>query len=277
MDGGRRPKLRIDPVISLKYKVHRKLRLMLTPTQISAFRQQGYLILRAAADPVFCEQVIAFAQQQLADQVAPIEFEADLNYPGAPASRAAEGGHTARRLLRAYGRGDLPASWATGEAIVPALKQLLGPQARMSQAHHNCIMTKQPQYSSVTGWHRDSRYWSFQRAELVTAWLALRDETVENGCLLVIPGSHQAAVQARQLDEAQFLRPELAENQALIQQAVSVPLGQGDVLLFSSNLFHAAGRNLTSQTKYSMVFTYRALDNPPVAGSRSDSLPEVSL
>lgn len=267
----------MEAVKSLKYKIHRKWRFMLTPNQISEFQQQGYLILRNLADPAFCERVIAFAQQQLADQVAPIEFEADLNYPGAPASRAEEGGHTARRLLRAYGRGELPEKWATGEAITPALKQLLGPQARMSQAHHNCIMTKQPQYSSVTGWHRDSRYWSFQRAELVTVWLALRDETVENGCLLVIPGSHKATVQARQLDEAQFLRPDLAENQALIRQAVSVPLGQGDVLFFSSNLFHAAGRNQTTQTKYSMVFTYRALDNPPVAGSRSDSLPEVGL
>ncbi|MFZ6649459.1 phytanoyl-CoA dioxygenase family protein [Undibacterium sp. TJN25] len=250
---------------------------MLTPIQISEFQQQGYLILRGVADPAFCEQVIAFAQQQLAAQCAPIEFEADLNYPGAPESRAAEGGHTARRLLRAYGRGDLLAGWATGDAIVPALKQLLGPQALLSQAHHNCIMTKQPQYSSVTGWHRDSRYWSFQRAELVTVWLALRNETVENGCLLVIPGSHKLPVQASQLDDAQFLRPDLPENQALIQQAVSVPLQQGDVLFFSSNLFHAAGRNQTAQTKYSMVFTYRALDNPPVPGSRSDSLPEVSL
>lgn len=250
---------------------------MLTPAQISEFQRQGYLILRGLAAPVFCEQVIAFAQRQLAEQVAPIEFEADLNYPGAPASRVAEGGQTARRLLRAYGRGELPAHWACGEAIVPALKQLLGPEVRMSQAHHNCIMTKQPQYSSVTGWHRDSRYWSFQRAELVTVWLALRDETVENGCLLVIPGSHKTTVQPGQLDEAQFLRPDLGENQALIQQALSVPLQQGDVLFFSSNLFHAAGRNQTAQTKYSMVFTYRALDNPPVAGSRSDSLPEVSL
>ncbi|WP_394781206.1 phytanoyl-CoA dioxygenase family protein [Undibacterium sp.] len=250
---------------------------MLTPTQISEFQQQGYLILRGVADAAFCEQVIAFTQQQLADQRGPIEFEADLNYPGAPTSRTAEGGHTARRLLRAYGRGDLLADWATGGAVVPALKQLLGPQALLSQAHHNCIMTKQPQYSSVTGWHRDSRYWSFQRAELVTVWLALRDETVENGCLLVIPGSHTVPVQTSQLDDAQFLRADLPENQALIQQAVSVPLQQGDVLFFSSNLFHAAGKNQTAQTKYSMVFTYRALDNPPVVGSRSDSLPEVGL
>ncbi|GGD01397.1 phytanoyl-CoA dioxygenase family protein [Undibacterium terreum] len=250
---------------------------MLSPEQISEFQQQGYLILRGLAGPAFCEQVIAFAQQQLAEQVAPIEFEADLKYPGAPASRTDEGGHTARRLLRAYGRGELLANWATGNAIVPALKQLLGPQAKLSQAHHNCIMTKQPQYSSITGWHRDSRYWSFQRAELVTVWLALRDETVENGCLLVIPGSHKVAIQSQQLDDAQFLRPELEDNQALIRQAVSVPLQQGDVLFFSSNLFHAAGKNQTAQTKYSMVFTYRALDNPPVAGSRSDSLPEVAL
>jgi phytanoyl-CoA hydroxylase len=105
----------------------------------------------------------------------------------------------------------------------------------------------------------------------------LRDETVENGCLLVIPGSHRTQIDPDGLDAAQFLKPDYPANQSLLAQAVAVPLKAGDVLLFSSNLFHAAGRNQTGQTKFSMVFTYRALDNPPIAGSRSASLPEIEL
>ena len=128
-----------------------------------------------------------------------------------------------------------------------------------------------------TGWHRDSRYWHFARAELISAWLALRHETVENGCLLVIPGSHQLQIDASQLDNAQFLRADLPQNQALLAQASPVALQQGDVLLFHSNLFHAAGKNLTTAGKFSMVFTYRDAANVPEAGSRSASLPEIPL
>lgn len=157
------------------------------------------------------------------------------------------------------------------------LHQLLGAEVFLSQAHHNCIMTKQPAYSSLTGWHRDSRYWSFARAELVSAWLALGDEQLENGCLLVLPGSHRWLIATDQLDASQFLRTDLDKNTALLEQTTAVPLKQGDLLLFHSNLFHAAGRNTTDKTKFSMVFTYRSADNLPRANTRSSSIPDILL
>lgn len=138
-------------------------------------------------------------------------------------------------------------------------------------------MTKQPAFSSVTGWHRDSRYWNFARADLVSAWLALGDEQIENGCLLVLPGSHHWTINSGQLDASQFLRTDLPANKPLLEQAIPVPLRQGDLLLFHSNLFHAAGRNTTVKTKFSMVFTYRSADNLPKPGSRSALKAEIPL
>ncbi len=250
---------------------------MLSPKQISDFQQQGFIILRQLATSSYCAQVLEFAQQQLADVLAPLEFEAETGYPGAPSSRNETGGNTVRRLLHVSLRSPLISDWATGSILATPLKQLLGENALLSQAHHNCIMTKQPRFSSVTGWHRDSRYWHFQRAELISAWLALRDETIENGCLLVIPGSHRVRIDPQGLDTAQFLKPDFPANQALLAQAVPVTLSAGDVLFFSSNLFHAAGLNQTELTKFSMVFTYRAADNPPVANTRSASLAELPI
>lgn len=250
---------------------------MLTPAQILEFRNNGYLILPGFSTIQFCDAVVAFARNELQHHTMPIEYEADVQYPGAPVSRAAVGGGTARRLLMASARAPMLRDWATGNPLKEILQQLLGPTVFLSQAHHNCIMTKQPAFSSMTGWHRDSRYWHFARADLVSAWLALGNEQAENGCLWVIPGSHRAAIDADQLDEKQFLKADFAKNKTLLQQAIEVPLAQGDLLLFHSNLFHAAGRNTTDKIKYSMVFTYRAADNPPNPGSRSTSLPEVLL
>lgn len=248
---------------------------MLNPQQLEFFHKHGYLILPQWSSADFCDEVLALAQHDLAAHIQPIEYEADTRYPGAPASREAEGGQTARRLLQAYARDVRLAQWARDAQLVQTLKQLLGEGLLLSQAHHNCIMTKQPQYSTATGWHRDSRYWHFQRAELVSSWLALRDETVENGCLLVIPGSHRWQIDPVQLDADQFLRTGLAQNQPLLAQARTVPLKQGDLLLFHSNLFHAAGRNQTGATKFSLVFTWRAADNPPAPDTRSSSRPEI--
>lgn len=249
----------------------------LSSEQLHQFRQEGYLVLPAQVDIALCEEMVTFTQQQLNRHAMPIEYEADTRYPGAPSSRDAEGGLTARRVLQAVGRSSMMANWATNEKLVHPLRQLLGDGLHLVQSHHNCIMTKQPRFSSETSWHRDSRYWSFQRPELVSAWLALRDETIENGCLLVIPGSHRLVIDPNSMDKEQFFRTDLSVNQDLLRLAKPVPLQQGDVLLFHSNLLHAAGCNQTIQTKFSLVTTYRAFDNPPEKGTRSDSVNEISL
>lgn len=250
---------------------------MLSSAQRQDFLADGYLVLPQFELPAFCASVIALAKRELEQHAAPIEYEADVQYPGAPASHSAEGGKTARRLLGAYGRDPLLANWATHARLSDALHQLLEGDVYLSQSHHNCIMTKHPAYSSRTGWHRDSRYWNFARPALISAWLALGDEQPENGCLWVIPGSQGRMIQSAQLDDQQFLRTDLAANQDILNNAKPIPLQQGDLLLFHSNLFHAAGRNTTTSTKYSLVFTYRGADNPPTPGTRSSSLPEILL
>lgn len=250
---------------------------MISPEQILHFKKQGYLILSQFESAAFCESVIALAKDELRQHTAPIEYEADTQYPGAPKSRDAEGGKTARRLLSAYARNSLLANWATNIELREALQALLGTEVYLSQCHHNCIMTKQPAYSSRTGWHRDSRYWNFARPELISAWLALGNELEDNGCLWVIPGSQELEIDAEQLDELQFLRTDLERNKILLEHAIPVPLKQGDLLLFHSNLFHAAGRNTTNNTKFSMVFTYRDATNLPKPGTRSSLLPDIKI
>jgi phytanoyl-CoA hydroxylase len=49
------------------------------------------------------------------------------------------------------------------------------------------------------------------------------------------------------------------------------------VVLFHCRLFHAAGRNCTQETKFSLVCTYRAADNLPLAGTKSASVGDVSV
>jgi phytanoyl-CoA hydroxylase len=248
-----------------------------TPQQVAQFSRDGYQIVRGLVPAEACARMRASAERDLAAAVPPVEYEADTQYPGAPPSLDAPGGRTVRRLLQAYVRDAAFREWATAAPIVERLKQLLGPQIALSQAHHNCVMTKDPAYSSLTSWHRDIRYWSFERPELVSVWLALGEERRDNGCLLLLPGSHAMDFDATRLDEAQFLRTDHAENAALLETQVYAELQPGDVLFFHCRLFHAAGSNRAARTKFSAVFTYRALDNPPLPGSRSAGLPDVIL
>jgi phytanoyl-CoA hydroxylase len=167
--------------------------------------------------------------------------------------------------------------WASHPSLVVRLQQLLGRPVVMPLAHHNCVMTKDPRYSSQTDWHQDIRYWSFARPELVSVWLALAPEVPDNGGLWLVPGTHRMAFRREQLDQALFLRTDLPENRSLIERKIPARLEPGDVLFFHCQTMHAAGRNETGIAKLSVVFTFRALNNPPLPGSRSASMPELLL
>jgi phytanoyl-CoA hydroxylase len=248
-----------------------------TLEQRQRFLADGYVVVPGLADATTCTRILDRARANLAAEAPPVEYEAQLHYPGAPASLDAPGGHTVRRLLQATARDPVFREWATSPIVAARLRQLLGPSVGLAQAHHNCVMTKQPHYSSVTGWHQDIRYWSFERPELISVWLALGDETPQNGGLMVIPGSHRIALAPGQLDDALFLREDLGENRPLLANSVQVLLRPGDVLFFHCRTLHAAGANLTQAPKFSLVFTYHALDNAPRPGTRSASLPSIPL
>ena len=251
----------------------------LTDVEQARFQRDGYIVLRGAVDAAQCDQMAGIARQHVESLIAPVEYEVDVHYPGAPVDASAPGARTSRRLLQAYARHQVFRDWATSALVRQTLEKLFDTASpvMMSQCHHNCIMTKAPGFSSVTLWHQDNRYWSFDRQDLVSVWLALGVENRHNGCLRVIPGSHRLDYERGRFDAALFLRPDLPENKALISQAEVVELEKGDVLFFHSRLFHAAGRNLTDSTKFSVVFTYHTADNHPIENTRSARFPSVRL
>lgn len=244
---------------------------------VAAFQRDGFVIVRGLADESLVRRMQTVTKAGLRDEIGPIEYEADLQYPGAPASRGEQGGRTIRRLKQALSRDYAFTEWLLDPGLQQRLRQLLGPDLICPLAHHNCVMTKHPDFSSDTGWHQDIRYWSFQRPDLVSVWLALVPETQENGCLQVLPGSHRWAIRPEQLDAASFFRSDLPENQTLIAGKKYVELAPGDALFFHALTLHAASRNHTRETKFSAVFTFRNANNPPKPGSRSASAPELIL
>lgn len=244
---------------------------------MARFWKDGFLCVRGLATGEDVRQMRRVTEAGLRDETGPIEYEADLHYPGAPKSLDAVGGRTVRRLKQALSRDFCFVEWITRPNVLNRLQQLLGPHIVCPLAHHNCIMTKQPQFSSETGWHQDIRYWSYSRSELVNAWIALGRETAENGCLQVIPGSHRQEFDRARFDNDIFFRSDLPENVPLIQSRQYVELEPGDVLFFHCKTLHAASRNQTTESKYSAVFTFRGADNLPLPNTRSSSLPELLL
>jgi phytanoyl-CoA hydroxylase len=249
----------------------------LSPDELACFARDGYLVMKGLVSENDLHLMRLATRRGLEGPIGPVEYEADVRYPGAPPSRTAHGGETIRRLKEAHGRDPVFTEWVSRPEIVGRLEQVLGGRVVMPLAHHNCIMTKQPDFGSETNWHQDFRYWSFARPELVNLWIPLGHETERNGGLFVIPGTHRQTYARERLDEALFLRTDHPDNHPLLDSKISVELEPGDLLMFHCLTFHAAGRNHTQTTKCSAVFTFRNLSNPPQPGSRSASMPELLL
>lgn len=246
-------------------------------SQVNQFQQDGYLICRSLVPQNYVDKILQIAKRDTSSELGDIEYEADVQYPGSPSSLQAQGGRTIRRLRQAFSRDPVFSQLVKEPFLLNRLQQLLGPEVVMPLAHHNCVMTKHPEYSSDTGWHQDIRFWSFESSDLVNIWVALGDESPQNGCLKLLPGSHMQTFQKHQLDDGLFFKTDLEENQALLNQETTATLHAGDVLFFHARCFHSATRNHSQNTKYSAVFTFRSLQNQPVAGSRSTELPELLL
>jgi phytanoyl-CoA hydroxylase len=157
------------------------------------------------------------------------------------------------------------------------MEAYFGEAVLLSRAHHNCLMTKHPLYGSLTGWHRDIRFWSFEREDLVSVWFALGDETVDNGALWFVPGSHKAAFDADRFDDAKFFRSDRTDNADILRTAESPHLASGDAVFFHCNTLHSAGKNRSDAVKFSLVYTYHGRSNAAKAGTRSASKAEIAL
>jgi phytanoyl-CoA hydroxylase len=251
--------------------------MLLTFAQIQQFKIDGYLVLPQVLKPEQLSALRALTDLHGEQRIEPFELEAELHYPGAPKDTAAPGGDTIRRLLNAYTRDELFQSIAKLQDITSGIRHILGSEhLLLNPNHHNCIMTKQPAFSSETLWHRDTRYWNFSDKYLINAWYALGDEQLENGAMKILPGSHRWEVQDAALDEAQFLKPEHSDNRDRIATQRLVTLNAGDALLFSAHCFHAAGKNISTNAKYSLVFTYHGESTKPLDG-RTMTVPEIQI
>ena len=238
--------------------------MLLTDQQVQAFHTNGFILLKQFADPTQCDAIQELAANHLYEMVEPIESEEEYQ-------QRQSGTKTTRRLRQVYDREAVFKAWMHNPEIRPILEQLLGETPVLLLAHHNSIMTKLPHVSSVTTWHQDIRYWHFENDNLLSVWLSLGNEYLENGLLEFIPGSHKMQFRADQFDENAGFRDDLPENQAIIANRVHYELNKGDVVLFHAKTLHYANKNVSDEPKISFVYSLRGISNKPIAGTRSDA------
>ena len=106
-------------------------------------------------------------------------------------------------------------------------------------------------------WHQDSYYFAFSTRPQVGVWLAVTEATLDNGCLHVMPGSHNEPVHDHVPDRrphAQYGYTEIVDYDT--SKSVPVLMQPGDLLVFHSFLMHRSTDNMSGKIRAAMVWHY---------------------
>jgi len=223
----------------------------LSEKQISAFHDDGYLIVRGVFDAEEADilRAAAAADQSFKENAYDLED--------------GEGGKAQLVLWNSAGE-DLWGAIARSERIVNAMEQLLGDEV---YHYHSKMSIKEPRTGGAWSWHQDYGYW-YQNGclwpDMGSAFIAVDPNTRENGCLQVLKGSHKLGrIEHGRYGDQTGADPERTAEAAKVMETVYVELDPGDTLYFHSNLLHRSDQNTSDTQRWSLICCYNTKHNNP--------------
>jgi len=90
--------------------------------------------------------------------------------------------------------------------------------------------------------HQDNRYLQAEPGTCMAAWLALDDIDDGNGCLEVVPGTHDMSMVCPEKADASKSFTDVAINLPGMA-AIPIHMNKGDVIFFNGSLVHGSGPN----------------------------------
>lgn len=145
---------------------------------------------------------------------------------------------------------------ATEPAVLDAVEEVLGPDLLIAGS---LVLCKYPRDPAFVAWHQDNYYSNLHLTPSLSAWIALLDSTTENGCMRVIPSSHQNGVLPHQemgnaenlLNQGQEIRVEVNEVNAL-----EVVLRAGEMSLHHTAIIHGSRPNRSDAKRLGFIVRF---------------------
>jgi hypothetical protein len=140
--------------------------------------------------------------------------------------------------------------------ILDAVEGVVGPNIL---CWSTSFFIKEPRDPGYVSWHQDSTYWGLEPPDIVTAWVALSESTLENGAMRVIPGTHLLdQVPHRDTFAAHNLltRGQEIAIEVDASTAVALPLAPGEMSLHHVRLVHGSEANPSAKRRIGFAIRY---------------------
>jgi phytanoyl-CoA hydroxylase len=152
--------------------------------------------------------------------------------------------------------------------ILDTVENLIGPNI---QLHHSKINLKPPSNREARfEWHQDYPFFPHTNFDLLAVMIYFDDSTEENGCLTIIPGSHQLGPRNHLFAKDGAFSSQLEDKGVLDDPArwLKVPVPAGGMELHHCNMLHSSTANRGARPRTAMVIQYRAADNAELGGNK---------
>ncbi len=152
--------------------------------------------------------------------------------------------------------------------ILDPVEDLIGPNIL---CWGTSFFIKEARNPSFVSWHQDSTYWGLEPADIVTAWVAISESTLENGAMRVIPGSHRGEQMAHRdtfasnnlLSRGQEIAVEVDAT-----RAVDLVLRPGEMSLHHVRLIHGSEPNPSARRRIGFAIRYLPTHVRQTVGAR---------
>ncbi len=198
------------------------------------------LILQPAADNIMIERSVG-------DDLARLSADARLD--------------AVRKLMpiAAYDRRIKAA--AENAPLLSLLERVMGEAPAMTQ---DMALLKPPRIGREKPWHQDMAYFDYPSdAAIIGVWIALDEATPENGCMMVIPGSHHKGP----LPHWMRRDWQICDTDVLVGRSAAIPLPPGGCLLFHCLLHHGTPPSQSDRRRWALQFHYRPRSLQPLPTS----------
>ena len=221
-----------------------------TPAQREQYARDGYFIARDLLAPQEVDVLAREINLAIFDGRPGINFD-NTRMDG----RTIKGGGMYRKLAL-LGRRN-PKVWENYYAhphVIDINRMFLGDEVYL---WFDSIFTKPARIGEATPWHQDIGLWTqnqtFKERKkwlkgALTIWMAIDRADRSNGCLQVLPGSHDGPV----VDHIRYddsIHPELPREQVRNLEVDHIELDPGDAIVWHAHLWHYSPVNLSDRNR----------------------------
>jgi non-haem Fe2+, alpha-ketoglutarate-dependent halogenase len=156
-------------------------------------------------------------------------------------------------------------------AILDAVEDVLGPNLLVWSTSFFIKEARDPAYVS---WHQDATYWGLSAPDVMTAWVAFTDATVENGAMRMVPGSHDEQLAHRDTFAPHNLLSRGQEIAVEVDEArgVDILLGAGEMSLHHVRMVHGSPANRSADRRIGFAIRYIPTYVKQIAGDGDNAM-----